>query len=120
MEMVLEETLRMYPAGTRLDRVASNDYEYNGIKIEKGQIVMVPIYAVNHDPEFYPDPDRFDPDRFSPENKKKRDPLAFMTFGAGPRNCIGTRFVFLEIKLLLASILSKYRFVTCEKTPVSI
>ena len=119
MEMVIDETLRMYPPAARLDRVASNDYEYEGIKIKKGQVIGVPIYAIHHDPTIYPNPEQFDPNRFSEENKKSRESVAYLPFGAGPRNCIGMRFAVIEIKLLLASILSKYRFITCDKTPVN-
>ena len=118
MDMVVDETLRMYPPATRLDRVASNDYEFEGIKIKKGQVIGVPIYALHHNPELYPNPEEFDPERFNDENKKTRDNVAYLPFGAGPRNCIGMRFALIEIKLLLASLLSKYRFVTCDKTVV--
>ena len=119
MEMVIDETLRMYPPANRLDRVANNDYEFEGIKIKKGQVVTVAIHAMHHDPTVYPNPDQFDPNRFSEENKKTRDSASYLPFGAGPRNCIGMRFAVIEMKLLLASILSKYRFLTCDKTPVS-
>ena len=118
MEMVIDETLRMYPPAARTDRVASNDYEYEGIKIKKGQVLTVAIYAIHHDPTIYPNPEQFDPNRFSEANKKSRESVTFLPFGAGPRNCIGMRFAVTEMKLLLASILSKYRFVTCDKTPV--
>ena len=118
--MVIDETLRMYPPGTRLERVANNDYEYEGIKIKKGQIITVPIYVLHHDPDLYPNPEEFDPERFNDENKKLRDGIAFMAFGAGPRNCIGMRFALIEVKFLLATILSKFRFSTCSQTPVSI
>ena len=118
MEMVIDETLRMYPPVPRLDRVASNDYEYEGIKLKKGEVVAVAIYAMHHDPSIYPNPEKFDPNRFSEENKKTRDSVTFLPFGTGPRNCIGMRFAVIEMKLLLTSILSKYRFVTCDKTPV--
>ena len=118
MDMVIDETLRMYPPAPRLDRVASEDYEYEGIKIKKGQVVAVQIYALHHNPEIYPNPEEFIPERFSDENKKSRESVAYLPFGAGPRNCIGMRFAIIEIKLLLTSILSKYRFSTCEKTLV--
>lgn len=118
MDMVIDETLRLYPPATRLDRVANNDYEYEGIKIKKGQIITVPIYALHHDPDYYPNPEKFDPERFNDENRKTRDSMAFMGFGAGPRNCVGMRFALTEIKLLLSIILSNYRFVTCDQTPV--
>lgn len=56
--------------------------------------------------------------RFSEEQKKLRDHATFLTFGSGPRNCIGMRFAILEIKILLASILTKFNFVKCQETEV--
>nr|UOU03277.1 cytochrome P450 3044A1/2 [Brachionus rubens] len=120
MEKVIDETLRMFPPAMRLDRIASDDYEYNGMKIEKGMIWSVPIWALHHDPEIYPEPNVFRPERFDENEKKLRDNVAYLPFGAGPRNCVGMRFALLEIKLLLAAILSKYRFEKCDKTPEKI
>lgn len=120
MDMVIDETLRLYPPATRLERVASRDYKYDDeIEIQKGQIIVVPIYALHHDAEIYLDPEQFNPERFSEENRKSRENVAFIPFGSGPRNCIGMRFAIIEIKLLLAKILSQYRFLPCDKTPVS-
>jgi cytochrome P450 family 9 len=50
---------------------------------------MVPVWAIHRNPEYFPDPDKFDPDRFSEENKGKIKPFTYMPFGNGPRNCIG-------------------------------
>ena len=118
MDMVIDETLRISPPSSRFDRVASKDYEFEGLKIKKGQAMVVPIYALHHDPDIYPDPEHFNPERFSDENKKTRDSAAFLPFGIGPRNCIGMRFATIEVKLILTTILSKYRLVPCDKTPV--
>nr|QUF59370.1 cytochrome p450 CYP3044B3 [Brachionus angularis] len=117
MNMVIDETLRMYPPTIRFDRVAGSDYEYEGLKIKKGQNVVVPLWALHHDKEIYPDPEKFIPERFNEENKKLRDNCTYLPFGAGPRNCIGMRFALLEIKFTLATILSKFKFVKCDKTP---
>ena len=60
------------------------------------------------------------PERFDEEAKKLRDNEAFIPFGAGQRACIGMRFASIEMKAILMEILSKYKFVACEKTPVSV
>jgi cytochrome P450 len=118
MDMVIDETMRLYPIAAIVERIASNDYEYKSWKLKKDQLIIVPILALHRDPEYHPDPDEFRPERFSEENKAKRENEAFMPFGTGPRNCIGMRFAIIEMKLVLASILSKYCFQTCDQTPV--
>ena len=57
--------------------------------MKKGEFVWIPIYALHHDPKYYPDPSRFDPERFSDDNKASIDPVTYLPFGIGPRNCIG-------------------------------
>jgi len=117
LDMVISETLRMYPAATRLDRVCSQDnYKIKNLTLKKGMLVIPAIYALHHDPEFYPNPEVFDPNRFSAENKKARNPATYLPFGSGPRNCIAMRFALMEIKIAMVHLLSEYRFTTCEKT----
>lgn len=64
MDMVIDETLRMFPPAVLTDRVANSDYESNGIKIPKGQTVVISIWGLHHDPDIYPNPEVFDPERF--------------------------------------------------------
>lgn len=119
-EMAIYETLRMYPPSLRIDRVANKDYEYGNIKLKKGQIVGIPIWAVHYDEETYPEPNKFKPERFNEANKSKLEGPSFLAFGAGPRGCIASRFAILEMKLLLASVLRKYKFTKSLQTPVLI
>ena len=74
-----------------LNRVCNTAYTIPGSSdvIEPGVMVVVPVYALHHDPRYYPDPHRFDPERFTKEEKAKRNPYTYLPFGEGPRNCIG-------------------------------
>lgn len=70
------------------------------------------------DSKYYPEPERFDPERFSDENKSKFNPHAYLPFGAGPRNCIGSRFALMETKAVFFYLLAKFDIVVTEKTPI--
>ena len=72
--------------------------------------IQIPIYAMNYDPQYYPNPEQFNPNRFMPENKSRILPYVFVPFGVGPRNCIGMRFAMINIKTTVVNILAKYRF----------
>ena len=61
----------------------------------------IPIFAIHRDEKFYPDPEKFGPERFNDENKATLNPSVYLPFGAGPRNCIGSRFALLEGKVVL-------------------
>ncbi|CAF1339543.1 unnamed protein product [Rotaria sordida] len=118
LDMVISETLRMYPPGITFDRVASCDYQLGNYHIPKGSIINVPVYPIHHDPNVWPDPEKFIPERFLPAEKAKRHPMAYLPFGDGPRNCIGMRFALLEAKLGIAKALRVVEFQKCEKTQV--
>lgn len=119
LEATVLETMRFYTLPTRLTRIAENEYRLsNGVTIPKGCMVHIPAYVIHHSEEHYPEPEKFDPDRFLPEQKASRDPFTFLAFGSGPRNCIGMRFAMLQLKLLLAATLGKFKFVTAPETEV--
>jgi cytochrome P450 family 6 len=122
LDAVVSETLRMHSPAQRMPRICSVDYTLGdtGVKVTAGQNIDIPIYAIHHCEEFYPEPFKFDPDRFMPENRHKVLPYTYLPFGAGPRNCIGMRFSLLEIKLGLAHMIKNYRFSICPETDVPV
>nr|CAD7204332.1 unnamed protein product [Timema douglasi] len=114
------ETLRKYPSVPNLERMCTKEYEIpeTDVTIDEGTLVMIPSYALHHDPEYFPDPEKFDPDRFSKENKNSFPQYTYLPFGEGPRICIGMRFGLMQVKVGLATLLSKYEFSICEKSSV--
>jgi cytochrome P450 family 3 subfamily A len=119
LQACLQETLRLYPPFIRPERICTKDWEHDGIRIKKGLLVMAPAWAVNRNPQIYPNPDNFDPTRFLPENKASLNPYAFSTFGAGPRGCIGVRYAMDAMKFSLCHILKNYRFRLCSDTKIN-
>lgn len=120
LEQCINESLRKYPPGSNLLRIVTKAYKVPGMNfsLPKGLLVMVPIYGLHHDEDFYPNPEVYDPERFSPEEVRKRNPYTFMPFGEGPRNCIGMRFGMMQAKVGLATLLKNFSFKLSKKTAV--
>ncbi|XP_076040658.1 cytochrome P450 6k1-like [Oratosquilla oratoria] len=106
LEACIHESLRLYPPAAITERVATKEYTIPGtdVKIEKGTVIILNIWALNRDPRIWEDPDDFKPERFLPENKTPEQSFAFQSFGQGPRNCIGMRFALLETKMAFAHL----------------
>ncbi|XP_030585420.1 cytochrome P450 3A40-like [Archocentrus centrarchus] len=120
LDCVINESLRLYPIASRLERVAKASVEINGFVIPKDMVVMVPTWPLHRDPEIWPEPEKFKPERFSKENKETINPYTYMPFGAGPRNCIGMRFALILMKLAIVEILQRYSFSACKETEIPI
>ncbi|KAJ9573566.1 hypothetical protein L9F63_009051, partial [Diploptera punctata] len=123
LDMVLSETLRIYPPAGLTDRKRVKTYTLPTeppYTLHPGEGLWIPVYALHHDPEYFPDPDKFDPERFSDENKDKIKPFTYLPFGSGPRNCIGNRFALMETKIALVHILSRFNFQVVSRTPIPI
>jgi cytochrome P450 len=105
LQQVLSETLRMYPPIHIGNRIAALDLDFQGYRIPAGTRVMYSIYLSHRQPEYWPDPQRFDPQRFAPHQEQRRTPYTYVAFGGGPRNCIGLAFAQVEVKIVLARLL---------------
>ncbi|XP_058425190.1 cytochrome P450 3A12-like [Diceros bicornis minor] len=118
LDMVLNESLRLFPIAVRLQRVCKKDVEIHGVFIPKGTVVMVPTFALHRASEFWPEPEEFRPERFSKKNKDSINPYLYLPFGTGPRNCIGMRFAILNMKLAVVRILQNFSFQPCKETQI--
>ena len=116
--MVLEEALRLYPPACIFGRKAIADDELGGYPIPANSMILVSPYAVQHHPDYWPDPERFDPERFTPEHTAERPHYAYFPFSSGPRMCIGSSFAMMEAQLILATIAQRYRLRLVPGYPV--
>ncbi|XP_046425765.1 probable cytochrome P450 6a13 [Neodiprion virginianus] len=118
LDKVFQETLRKYPVIPQIERVSVKPYQLPGtnVVLPAGSKCLIPIYAFHHNPEFFPDPEKFDPERFTEEAKAERRPYTFIPFGGGPRNCIGSRFAEQQSKIGIVKVLDKFKLSLCDKS----
>ncbi|CAH1101565.1 unnamed protein product [Psylliodes chrysocephalus] len=118
LDQVVYETLRMYPPVPFLMRECNKDYKVVGTDflIEKGTPVFIPSTGIQYDPEYYPNPDKFDPERFSANNRRTIPSYSWLPFGEGPRICLGIRFGLLQVKVAIITLIQNFKFSLNEKT----
>jgi cytochrome P450 len=107
--MVLEETMRLYPAVWQLMRRAIRDDEIDGYHIPANSSILWSPYIAHRHPDFWEKPEQFYPEHFSLECSAKRPRHAYMPFSSGPRTCVGNTFAMTEMQLVLATIAQQYR-----------
>ncbi|XP_004761175.2 cytochrome P450 4F6 isoform X3 [Mustela putorius furo] len=118
LTMCIKESLRLHPPVTVIARRSTQDVGLpDGRVIPKGNICVISIFGIHHNPSIWPDPEVYNPFRFDPENIKERSHLAFIPFSAGPRNCIGQTFAMTEMKVVLALTLLRFRVLPGEEEP---
>ena len=119
-EMVVKESMRLYPPAWGIGRRAIRDVEVGGYRIREGTNVFILQWLTHRDPRFFPDPERFDPERWrvDPVRTGRLPRFAYFPFGGGPRVCIGAGFAMMEATLLLATIAQRYHFALLPSPPV--
>jgi cytochrome P450 len=109
LEMVLAESMRLYPPAWAMGRYARNDFQLGEFFLPAKTTVLISQFVTHRDARFFPDPLRFDPERFTPEAKARRTKFAYFPFGAGFRQCIGESFALMESVLLLTTLAQKWK-----------
>lgn len=110
LNAVLKETLRKFTTMGWLDRIASSDYQVDdSLSIKAGTVVYINTIGMHYNPQYFPDPYKFNPDRFMPENADNICPYSYMPFGEGPRSCVGKRFGYMTARYGISSIILNYK-----------
>lgn len=127
------EALRKWPPAILTDRRCNKRYVITNddaedrtnnasnsrpLILEEGDEIMIPIFGLHRDPQYYPDPERFDPERFSETNRHNIQANTYMPFGAGPRNCIASRFALMQVKAFLFEMVSTFKFEVHNKSRI--
>lgn len=111
-DMVIRETLRLYPSFTMVPKDVLEDDEIDGYRVPRGSTLVVSPYLTQRHPDFWPDPERFDPERHAPANAVGRHRFSWLPFGGGSHACIGSAFALLEMKIAVAMIVRRYRLIS--------
>jgi cytochrome P450 len=107
--LVIAESMRLYPPAWMFERQATEEDTLAPWRIPPRSILGISPWTVHRHPGLWENPEGFDPDRFSPARSACRHRYAYIPFGGGPRTCIGNHFALMELKILLAMIVRRYR-----------
>ncbi|VDN32446.1 unnamed protein product [Gongylonema pulchrum] len=110
LDAVFHEALRIYPPITFLvNRTCTKRCRIGDIDFYPGVQIGIPVWNIHHDPYIWPEPEHFKPERFY--MRKDYDPMSWLPFGTGPRNCFGMRFATAEYKTTIARLLLQFKIV---------
>lgn len=119
-EMVLAESMRLYPPAWALGRLAVKEFEIAGYVVPRKSLVLMSQYVMHRDPRYFPAPLRFDPDRWTAEARDSRPQFSYFPFGGGPRRCIGEGFAWMEGILLIATLAGQWQMRLVPNHPVAL
>lgn len=117
-EAVVLESMRCYPPAWAIGREAVRDTELGGYPIPRGTQLWISPWVLHHDPQTFPEPERFLPERWLDGLQRRLPRYAYAPFGGGPRLCIGNAFAMTEAILLVATIARRFFLRVVDKPPL--
>ncbi|KYM83251.1 Cytochrome P450 4C1 [Atta colombica] len=110
LDQVIEETMRLFPTIPIIGRRLTEDVKIGNFILPKNTSIIIVLMLMNRQEQYWPNPLKFDPDRFLPE-RIKDSPLHYhIPFSDGPKNCIGTKYAMISIKVILATLIRTFVF----------
>ena len=119
-EMVLTESMRLYPPAWAIGRLSTVDCEIGGYFVPKKALVVFSQFVMHRDERYYEQPLLFIPERWTSEAREARPAFSYFPFGGGPRRCIGEGFAWMEGVLLIATLTQKWRLRLVPHHPVAL
>jgi len=119
-EMVLAESMRLYPPAWAIGRLSVVDSKIAGYDVPRKSLVLACQFVMHRDSRYYKDPLKFDPLRWTPDERESRPQFSYFPFGGGPRRCIGEGFAWMEGILLLATLAQRWRMRLVPHHPVAL
>ncbi len=108
-EMIVLESMRLYPPAYAFGREAVADCEIGGYHISRGTTLFLSPWVMHRDERYFESPAEFKPERWEDDLIRRLPKLAYLPFGGGPRVCIGNSFAMMEATLLVAAIARKFK-----------
>ncbi|RXH91624.1 hypothetical protein DVH24_020647 [Malus domestica] len=110
LQGIISETLRMYPTGPLLAPHESvKDCTVGGFHVPRGTMLFMNIWAIQHNPKLWAQPDQFKPERFH-NLQEERDGFVWLPFGAGRRGCPGEGLATRIVGLTLGSLIQCFEW----------
>jgi cytochrome P450 len=119
-EMVLAESMRLYPPAWAIGRLSTVDCEIGGYFVPRRSLVVMSPFVMHRDERYYSNPLDFDPERWTAEARESRPQFSYFPFGGGPRRCIGEGFAWMEGILLIATLAQQWRLRMVPHHPVAL
>ena len=104
LDAVIKESMRIRPVVPGVSRKLSRPWTLDGFEMPAGTRVSPNIWLTHHNPDIYPEPERFRPERFI---ETAADTYSWIPFGGGIRRCLGASFALFEMKVVIPAVLSR-------------
>ncbi|KAF0767926.1 cytochrome P450 4C1-like [Aphis craccivora] len=117
VEMVIKETLRLFPPLPFLGRRLDEDMQIGEYICPAGAALIICPIFLQSSPLYYTNSEKFNPDNFLPDVCGNRHSYAYIPFGAGLRNCIGMKYAMLQIKTVISTLVRKIKFSPSDRCP---